>query len=62
MDEAYQHEQHLIKVREAVERKKNVKKAQTRNKKAMLKKEFEPRERQDEKLIEKVGIANKTKG
>lgn len=61
MDDAYQHEQHLIKVREEIERKKNLRKAQHRNKKAMLRKQFEPKEKQDEKLIEKVGIDSRTK-
>jgi hypothetical protein len=39
-----------------------LKKAQYKNKKTMDKKQFEPKELVDEKLIEKVGIDHKTKG
>ena len=48
-------------MREEVKRKMDLKKAQYRNKKQMLKKQYEPASRTDEKLIEKVGIPDKTK-
>jgi len=48
-------------MREEVKRKMDLKKTSHRNKKQMLKKHLEPSSRVEEKLIEKVGILDKTK-
>lgn len=66
INEAYQQEQHLIKVREDIKRKKDLRKAQDQNLKILNMKHAKMDRSQvnydDSNLVEKVGITAKTKG
>ena len=66
LNEAYQQEQHLIKVKEGLKRKKDLKKAQDLNLKILSQKHKTLDRSQvnydDSNLVEKVGMTGKTKG
>ena len=63
MDESYQQQQHLIKLKAELSRKKEIKKIHNQNKKNAEKlKKMNRNKLEDDKLIEKVGIDPIKKG
>lgn len=59
-NEAYNQQRHLMKIREELNRKNDVKKAQELNKRVMEKMKTSDPEFQDRKLVQKVGITQDT--
>jgi hypothetical protein len=66
LNDALQQELHLLKLKESIKRKKDLKKAQDQNLKVLSKKHAQLDRSQvnydDSNLVEKVGITGKTKG